>query len=60
MADDLQVFPDIGFDFIDVEPFVDPEGYHAFIDRAEDHFREALGDQLHDVPAPWRMAGERQ
>jgi hypothetical protein len=28
-----------------VEPFIDPEGYHGYIDTAEARFREALADQ---------------
>ena len=28
-----------------VDPFVDPEGYRSFIDRAEERFREVLAEQ---------------
>ncbi len=27
------------------DPFIDPEGYRSYIDRAEEHFREVLADQ---------------
>ena len=28
-----------------VEPFIDPEGYLAYIDRAEERFRRVLAEQ---------------
>jgi metallo-beta-lactamase class B len=28
-----------------VEPFIDPDGYHAYVDRAEETFRTVLGEQ---------------